>query len=192
MMDPKAQLISLAKKIGERGLTISTGGNVSTKLPDGRIVITPTKYHKSMSDLEAGDLSVIGPKGDRIEGPKPSVELPMHSAIYSVASNVSWIVHAHTPLAIAYASEKMLPETSVIEASSLRLSQIGREEPGTEALARAVASEVSKGSNGVFMESHGVVVVSSDANDAYLLLQEIENACKADLARKLLRSLRIQ
>jgi len=39
------------------------------------------------------------------------------------------------------------------------------------------------------MESHGVVVVSSDANDAYLLLQEIENACKADLARKLLRSL---
>jgi len=192
MTDPKAQLISLVKKIGAKGLTISTGGNASTRLPGGRIVITPNKHHKSMSDLEVGDLSVIGPNGELIEGPKPSVELPMHLAIHSVAPSISWVLHAHTPLAIAYASEKMLPETSVIEMSSLRLSQIGREEPGTEALARAVASEVGKGSNGVFMESHGVVVVSSDANDAYLLLQEIENACKADLARKLLRSLRIQ
>jgi ribulose-5-phosphate 4-epimerase/fuculose-1-phosphate aldolase len=192
MADPKAQLISLVKKIGEKGLTISTGGNASTKLPEGRIVITPSKHHKSMSDLEIGDLSIIGPKGELMEGPKPSVELPMHLAIYSVAPSVSWVLHAHTPLAIAYASEKMLPETSVIEMSSLRLSQIGREEPGTEALASAVASEIKKGSNGVFMESHGVVVVSSDANDAYLLLQEIENACKADLARKLLRSLRIR
>jgi len=190
MIDPKAELIALAKKIGERGLTVSTGGNVSTRLPDGRILITPNKHHKSMSDLEVGDLSVIGPEGDRLEGPKPSVELPMHRAIYSAAPAVSWVVHAHTPLAIAFASERALPETSVIEASSLRLSQIEREEPGSEALARAVASEVSKGSNGVFMESHGVVVVSSEANDAFLLLQEIENACKADLARKLLRSLR--
>jgi ribulose-5-phosphate 4-epimerase/fuculose-1-phosphate aldolase len=86
----------------------------------------------------------------------------------------------------------MLPETSVIEMSSLKLSQIGREEPGTEALAKAVASEIAKGSNGVFMESHGVVVVASEANDTCLLLQEIENACKADLARKVLHSLNIR
>jgi len=190
MNDPKAQMISLVRKIGEKSLTISTGGNASTRLPDGRIVITPNKHHKSMSDLEAADLSVIGLRGELIEGPKPSVELPMHAAIYSVKPSVSWVVHAHTPLAIAYATERTLPETSVIEASSLRLSQIGREEPGSDALAKAVAAEVGKGSNGVFMESHGVVVVSSEANDAFLLLQEIENACKADLARKMLKSLR--
>ena len=192
MNDPKFQLITLVKKIGEKGLTISTGGNASTRLPDGRIVITPNKHHKSMSDLEVGDLSVIGTKGELLEGPKPSFELPMHLAVYSIAPSVTWILHAHTPLAIAYATEKMLPETSVIEMSSLRLSQIGREEPGSEALARAVASEIRKGSNGVFMESHGVVVVASEANDTYLLLQEIENACKADLARKVLRDLRVR
>ena len=192
MPDPKFKLIVLTKKIGENGLNISTGGNVSTRLPDGRTIITPNKHNRSMSDLEVADLSVVGPDGKLLEGPRPSVELPMHMAIYSAAPAVEWIVHAHTPLAIAYATERMLPETSVIESSSLRLSQIGRQEPGTEALAEAVASEVRKGSNGVFMESHGVVVVSADANESYLLLQEIESACKADLARKMLKSLKIR
>lgn len=192
MVDPKFKLITLTKKIGEKGLNISTGGNISTRLPDGKTIITPNKHNRSMSDLEVGDLSVMGQNGELLEGPKPSVELPMHMAIYSVAPSVTWILHAHTPFAIAYASERMLPETSVIESSSLRLSMIGREEPGTEALAKAVAAEVRKGSNGVFMESHGVVVVSAEANEAYLLLQEIEDACKADLARKLLSSLKIR
>lgn len=187
MADPRAILISLAKKIGERQLTISTGGNVSTKLPDGRILITPSKQHKSISDLGADDLSIVGPRGDLLEGPKPSVELPMHLAIYSTAPAVSWVVHAHPPLAVAYASERALPEEFVVEASKLRISSVGSEPPGSETLASAVAAEIRKGSNAVLLEAHGAVVVSSDPNDAYLLLEELENVCKTDLARKILR-----
>jgi len=187
MADPKITLISLAKKIGERQLTISTGGNVSTKLPDGRIVITPSKEHKSISDLEVIDLSIIGPKGDLIDGSKPSVELPMHMAIYSALPEVSWVVHAHPPLAVAYASERILPEESPVESSKLRLALVGSEAPGSEALAKTVAAEAGKGNNAVLLEGHGVVVVSSNPNDAFLLLEELENLCKTDLARKLLR-----
>jgi len=187
MTDPRILLINLAKKIGERRLTISTGGNVSTKLPDGRMVITPSKQHKSISDLELGDLSIIGANGDLVEGPKPSAELPMHLAIHTVAPSMTWVVHAHPPLAVAYACERMLPEESYVEASRLRISLAGREAPGSDALARAVSDEIRKGSNAVLLEGHGVVIVSDDPNDAFLLLEELENACKTDLARRALR-----
>jgi len=188
MTDPRILLISLAKKIGERRLTISTGGNVSTKLPDGRMVITPSKQHKSISDLEVGDLSIVGSKGELIEGPMPSVELPMHLAIHAAAPSMNWVVHAHPPLAVAYACERMLPAESYVEASRLRVSLAGKEAPGSEALASAVAGEIKKGSNAVLLEGHGVVVVSDDPDDAFLLLEELENACKTDLARRVLRS----
>jgi len=188
MTDPRILLISLAKKIGERRLTISTGGNVSTKLPDGRMIITPSKQHKSISDLEAGDLSIISAKGELIEGPLPSVELPMHLAIHAAAPSLAWVVHAHPPLAVAYACERMLPAESYVETSRLRVSLAGKEAPGSEALARAVADEIKEGSNAVLLEGHGVVVVSDDPDDAFLLLEELENACKTDLARRALRS----
>lgn len=188
MTDPRIILIALAKKIGERQLTISTGGNVSTKLPDGRIIITPSKQHKSISDLELGDLSIIGRNGELIEGPKPSAELPMHLAIHLVAPSVTWVVHAHPPLAVAYASERILPEESAVEATRLRISLVGQQPPGSEALARVVSDKVKEGSNAVLLEGHGVVVVAEDPNDTYLLLEELENACKTDLARRILRS----
>src|SRR5512136_1083458 len=117
MTDARVLLISLAKKIGERQLTISTGGNVSATLPDGRMVITPSKQHKSISDLEIGDLSIIDSHGNLIVGPKPSAELPMHLAIHAAAPSMTWAVHAHPPLAVAYACEKILPEESYVEAS---------------------------------------------------------------------------
>ena len=183
----KAQLIALARRIGESGLTTSTGGNVSTRFPDGRLAITPNKHHQTMADLREDDLSIIGPGGDLLEGPRPSVELPMHLAIYSAVPSTRWVVHAHPPLSIAYATEKLLPETSVVEDSEMRMAFVGREEPGSEALALAVAGAVGKGSNCLFLEAHGVVVVAAEARSAYLLLEEVENACKADLARKMLR-----
>lgn len=188
MTDPRVALVALAKRIGERQLTISTGGNISAKLPDGRMIITPSKHHRSMSDIEISDLSIIGSNGELIEGPKPSVELPMHLAVHAVAPSMTWIVHAHPPLAVAYACEKALPEESYIEASRLRISVIGQEAPGSKELARAVSDKIRSGSNAILMEGHGVVVVSDDANDAYLLLEELENACKTDLARRVLRT----
>ncbi len=187
MSDEKKQLIALAKKIGERQLTISTGGNVSAKLSDGRIIITPSKQHKSMSDLKEADLTTVNPGGEVIDGPKPSVELPMHIAIHAAAPSMKWVVHAHPPLAVAYACERMLPEESYVEGSRLKISLVGREAPGSEALAQAVASKVEEGSNVVLLEGHGVVVVADDPNDTFLLLEELENACKTDIARRILR-----
>jgi L-fuculose-phosphate aldolase len=187
MTDPRVLLVSLAKKIGERQLTISTGGNVSTMPPDGKMIITPSKQHRSISDLEISDLSIIDQKGKTVEGPKPSAELPMHLAIHAAAPSMTWVVHAHPPLAVAYACEKVLPEESYVEASRLRISLVGKEPPGSEGLARAVAARVKEGSNAILLEGHGVVVVSDNPNDAYLLLEELENACKTDLARRILR-----
>ena len=111
----------------------------------------------------------------------------MHLAIHSIAPGAVWIVHAHPPLAVAYASERMLPEESFIEATRLKMSLVGVEPPGSQKLADAVAEKIKNGSNAVLLEGHGVVVVSDDSNDVFLLLDELENACQTDLARKLLR-----
>jgi len=190
MTDPRVTLVSLAKKISEKGLTISIGGNISTSLPDMRILITPSKQHKTLSELDVNDLSVVSLSGELIQGPKPSAELPMHIAIHSAAQGNNWVIHAHPPMAVAYASEKTLPEQLFVESSRLRFSLVGLKSPGSEELAKAVVEKIREGSNAILLEGHGVVVVSNYANDAVLLLEELENLCKTDLARHILKSSR--
>ena len=180
-------VISLARKIVERRLTISTGGNISYRLSDGKIVITPSKQHKSISDLEPSDLSVVNLTGELIEGPKPSAELPMHLAIHSVTPYPAWVIHAHPPIAMAYSSERILPEEPSIEALKLKISLVDVRTPGSEELAREVAEKVKTGFNILLLEGHGAVVISADPNNAFMLLDELENACKTDLVRRLLR-----
>ncbi|HUM28002.1 MAG TPA: class II aldolase/adducin family protein, partial [Anaerolineales bacterium] len=80
----------------ERHLVTSNDGNISARMLDGNILITPSGISKGRlnpDDMLVVDLEgkVISSRPDR----KPSSETPMHLEVYKQRPDVRGVLHAH-------------------------------------------------------------------------------------------------
>ncbi|MEN8173187.1 MAG: class II aldolase/adducin family protein, partial [Chloroflexota bacterium] len=97
----RQNLLDTVIKANQADLLRMSAGNISTRMDDGLIAITPSgiKYH----GLTTADISIVDLDGNLVEGPKPSSETPMHTAIYRGLSEVNSICHTHSIYAITFA-----------------------------------------------------------------------------------------
>jgi L-fuculose-phosphate aldolase len=162
----------------DRGHVVSKSGNVSCRLQDGNILITPSRLRKK--DVTREDLCVISPAGDVLTGETPSSEYRVHCAIYKVRSDVMAVVHGHSPYAIASSLATisfrypLLPETALSLGS---VPTISYAPPGSVELAEAVAQYLLE-YNALILERHGVVALADNLEDAFDRLEEVEHAAK--------------
>jgi L-ribulose-5-phosphate 4-epimerase len=80
-----------------------SAGNVSVRLPDGNVAITPSAilYRKMVPD----DIVIVDINGNLIEGDKkPSSEKALHTDIYKARPDVNAVVHAHSVYSIAFST----------------------------------------------------------------------------------------
>ena len=98
--------------------------------------------------LRPEDICLVTPEGELVEGPRPSVELPMHLAVLAARPDVGAIVHTHSPRATAH------PPVPVA---------IG--ESGTTELGAAVV-EAAAGADAVVIRGHGPVCFGRDLAEA--------------------------
>lgn len=87
----------------EKGLVIGTWGNISVRLEDGNILITPSRinYH----EMKPEDMVVLAPDGTRVDGFRlPTSERELHRGIMNRRSDVQAIIHTHSPYAMAAAA----------------------------------------------------------------------------------------
>src|SRR3984885_16207269 len=99
----RREMVQFGQMLHQRGYVAATDGNLSARLDDDRIIITPTCMSKSM--LRASDMVIVDLDGRRISGNRNvSSELAMHLLIYKLRSDVKGIVHAHPPTATAFAA----------------------------------------------------------------------------------------
>jgi L-fuculose-phosphate aldolase len=103
--DARNIVLETAMEMYEKGLVIGSSGNISLRLPPskgktGMMAITPTsRYYDT---LTADDIPIIDFKGNMMEGKlKPSVETPLHIAIYKARKNVNAVIHTHSTFASA-------------------------------------------------------------------------------------------
>ena len=75
----RSDIVRLGRRLCDLGLAPGSSGNISARLPDGRIVMTPT--NSRLGDLEAERLSVLAADGGRISGDPPSKEELLHRAV---------------------------------------------------------------------------------------------------------------
>ena len=97
----REQLLKTVIKAQAVDLIRMSAGNISIRMEDGLAAITPSgiKYH----DITLEDISIVDLDGKLIEGPKPSSETPMHTAIYRNLPGVGSICHTHSTFAITFA-----------------------------------------------------------------------------------------
>jgi len=94
-----AELLEAGRRLHAGGLLAASDGNISVRLPDGRIAMTPSGVPKAKVKVE--DLAHLELDGTILSG-RPSSERAMHLAVYRAVPEAMAIVHAHPPTAIAW------------------------------------------------------------------------------------------
>ncbi|HJU84815.1 MAG TPA: class II aldolase/adducin family protein [Holophagaceae bacterium] len=93
------EVIEACRRLHAAGLLAAADGNVSVRLEDGRIAITPSGVPKA--GLRVQDFAFLEPDGTVLRG-RPSTERLMHLAVYRAVPEAQAVVHAHPVTAIAW------------------------------------------------------------------------------------------
>ncbi|PRD44670.1 aldolase [Phyllobacterium phragmitis] len=176
------QIVSVGKSLFDRGLTFGSTGNISARLSNGEILMTPT--NASLGSLEPGRLSRFSAEGVHIDGDKPTKEAFLHQCMYCKRTQSGAVVHLHSTHSVAVSilanidPEDVLPPLTayyVMRVGSLPL--VPYYPPGDKALAEAVAARAEK-SHAVLLANHGPVVAGKTLLDAQYATEELEETAK--------------
>ncbi|MDG6316970.1 aldolase [Glaesserella parasuis] len=178
----KIQMVELAKSLFDRGYTVGGAGNLSVKLDDNRVLVTPTG--SSLGRLEVNRLSVLDMKGNLIEGDKPSKESVFHLALYQANPQCKAIVHLHSTYLTALSCLEGIDTTNAMRAFTpyyvMRVGQlpvIPYYKPGDTNIAREL-SERALQAKAFLLANHGVVVTGNSLVDAVDNTEELEETAK--------------
>ncbi len=157
-------LVSACHRLAELGYVTSSGGNLSLRVDESTILITPTKTPKRVMCFD--DICAVDPDGNLLfstEGKKPTGELPFHLRIMRRRPDVKAIVHGHPPIMTGFAiansdllEKPFLPEPVIEVGPILRVPY---ETPLSEALSEQFDKVIHQ-SNGFLMENHGALLCS--------------------------------
>ncbi|RUY32650.1 aldolase, partial [Mesorhizobium sp. M7A.F.Ca.US.001.04.1.1] len=96
----REQICSVAASMFTRGLTAGSSGNISARLGDGRLLVSPTG--SSFGTLDPARLSLFDAEGRFVDGDKPTKEMPLHSAFYETrGARAGAVVHLHSTHSVA-------------------------------------------------------------------------------------------
>ena len=185
LMHPSDQIALIISRVYRRGMTTTSGGNISIIDEYGDIWITPSAVDKGT--LTAADIMCVKADGTIIGKHKPSSEFPFHKAIYKNRPDLKAIIHAHPPALVSFSIVRQIPNTNVISQAKHTCGSIGYadyELPGSKALGEKIATEFKKGFKAIIMENHGTVLGGSDLNDAYDRFETFEFCARAILFSK--------
>jgi len=189
------QLLKTRQQVVEKGiemlstsLTVGTWGNISCRVPgEDYIAITPTGM--SYDTLEPDDIVVLDLRGNTISGTrKPSIEVPLHLAIYNAREDVQAIVHTHSAYATAMAvARREIPgaveDLVQIVGGNVRVNEYAL--PGTEQLGINTLKAMA-GRNAVLLANHGMLGAGRDLDEAFRVCQVVEKSAQIALLAQLM------
>ena len=170
----RGAIVEAGRRLAARGLIAGGEGNLSVRLADGRILVTPAGRRKD--ELRPEDLVIVD--GDRRQAARqgalrPSSDLALHLAVYRARPDVVAYVHAHVPAAMALTLAGHAPDPASLPETALllpRLPVVPLATPGSDALAAALAAaflaQPEPLATAALLERHGAVTVGSGQRGA--------------------------
>ena len=172
----RERMVEIGRRLYDQGLIAAADGNISCRLPDGKVLITPSG--KAKGRLSPDDLVIIDLSGKVVAGSHdPSSEYKMHTAFYTVRDNIRAVVHAHPVYCTAYAVAGMdlvqpiLPEV-LLSIGEIPLAEYGA--PSTSELAASV-ERLARDHDTILLRSHGLVAAGGDLEEAYNRIELAEH-----------------
>jgi ribulose-5-phosphate 4-epimerase/fuculose-1-phosphate aldolase len=178
----RAELARISIKTYERGLVRGTGGNVSVRLDQSHMLITPSGV--ALGDTAVGNILKVNietlewvPNDPYV----PSKEFKFHAEIFKARPDVNGIVHCHPPYATAYAVRKMdIPYVTDAAFKQPPMPHVDFSPSGSEALAEMIEQAVREnpGFRVMILDEHGIVAVGADLVQAYNFADLTEELAK--------------
>jgi L-fuculose-phosphate aldolase len=183
----RVEIVRYGRMLHARGFVAAMDGNLSVRLDNKRILVTPTGVSKG--SMRPTDLVVVNRDGKRVSGRRNvTSEIDMHLLIYRLRPDVRAIVHAHPPTATGFAAagialtEPLVCEV-VIGLGCIPLARYGT--PGTSELAQTLEPFVPN-YDAILMSNHGVVAYADTLEHAYMKMETVEHFAQIALVTHLL------
>jgi L-fuculose-phosphate aldolase len=171
----RREIVDFGKALYERRLITGMSGNISGRLDDEAIIITPSGHSKG--HLKEFDLvRMLIRDGKVTAGGKPSMETPFHLAFYKARKDVGGVVHAHPLHCTLLACSGRMVRTDLTPEGLLYLGKVAfvpYATPGSKELAENLEAAM-QGHNAFIMQNHGAIAVGKDVAEAYYRLEALE------------------
>ena len=176
------RICAVGKSIFDRGLTFGSTGNISVRLSDGSMLMTPT--NASLGELDPARLSRFDASGAFLDGDKPTKESFLHMCMYCQRPHSNAVVHLHSTHSVAVSTlsdvdpaDALPPLTAYYVMRVGRLPLIPYFAPGDEMLARAVEEQAGE-NHAVLLANHGPVVAGRSLEEAQYATEELEETAR--------------
>lgn len=186
-MENKEQLVQIRQEIiagglrlVKEGLVARTWGNISIRVDDTHMLITPSG--RTYEDLGLDDIVLVNYHTSKHEGNiKPSSEKELHCEIYRTRKKINAVIHTHQMNASTVAAAHrevppILDDMAQIIGPTVRVADYAL--PSTKKITMKTVKAL-KGRNAALMANHGAVCVGRDLDEAFVVCQVLEKACKA-------------
>jgi len=181
------EIVHVCRRLYEAGLIAGQDGNVSVRLTDNVILVTPAGASKG--EIGESDLIELDLAGRQIAGTgSASSEIGMHLRIYQRRADVRAVVHAHPPVATGFGvagldfMDDVLPEF-IFHLGGVPLVPYAM--PGTPALSDALEPHLAA-HDGFLLANHGATTVGPTLLLAHQRMESMEQAARIMLTARTL------
>ena len=178
----RQEVARFMRRLYKHGLTTTLGGNISLRLSEELILITPSATDKGR--MKWKDVGIVNIFSENLTPHlKPSIETAMHLAIYKKKQDILAIVHAHPVYASLFTAIKAKINTNLTAEAKAILGNplfVRYAVMGSAALAE-VAAESTLKSDILLLENHGILTTGSNLLQAFDKIEVLENAAKMTL-----------
>lgn len=186
-----SDIVEICERLHQRNMLAAADGNISYRISDDEILITPSGIAKAFMNAE--QMAVINLKGEVLNG-KPSSERLMHLEIFKASPKAKAVIHAHPLTAIAWSiaepTLKKLPSDCLSEvilaAGDIPFVPYAR--PGTEQMAEVLKPFLPQ-YRALILRNHGAVTWGENLDEAYRGMERIEHSAQILAAAKQLGGL---
>lgn len=181
--DLRRQMVRIGRSMHRAGYTPGTAGNLSARLDDRRILATPTGCSKSL--LQTSDMVIVDLDGRKLSGLRNvTSEIAMHLSVYRARPDVQAIVHAHPPIATAFAAcrrplNQPICSEIIMTTGTVPLAEYAT--TGTEEVGASLQPFVSQ-HDAILLANHGLLTYGETLLDAFMKTETVEHFAQVCLA----------
>lgn len=183
----RREVINTGIDMAKTNLVVGTWGNISRRIDDNLIAITPSGM--DYYSLEPEDIVVLNMDGELVDGNrKPSIEYNLHLEVYKNRSDVGAVVHTHSTFCTAFAiARKGIPGTAEdlvqIVGGDVKVSEYAL--PGGIELAHNAVKALGD-RNAVILANHGALSSGRDLKEALKISLILEKTAEATIYAQIL------
>ncbi len=180
-VDLRQAVVECARICYGRRLMVSNDGNISIRLNETSILITPSGVSKGR--LKEEDLVCLNLSGVIQNIPskiKPSTETPMHLEVYKKRPDVCAVIHAHPVFATSLSVAGLEFPNNILPEVLLTLGVVPTTKyatPSSEEDALAVR-DLIRDHDAILLCQHGSLTVGKDLEEALNHLERIEHVAE--------------